>query len=82
MASDNDPTKLQKELDEARALLLAFQTQGTTIKRSAKGGVSVYGINRYPVTLYRSQWLKLLSMAPSILAFIEEHAADLPLKNE
>jgi hypothetical protein len=73
---------LKRQLAEQQALVRAFQTGGTTIKVSAKRGVSVYGLGKYPVTLYKTQWLKLLSMADTIRAFINEHDAELPVKGE
>jgi hypothetical protein len=69
--SEND--RLRRELQEAQDLLASFQTQGTTIRVSQKGGVSVYGLGRYPVTLYDQQWLKLLAMADTIRGFIREN---------
>ena len=45
-----------------------------SIKVSDKGGVSVYGLGRFPVTLYRSQWERLLAMTPDIVDFIETNA--------
>jgi len=74
--------RLKAQLVEQRKMLRAFQTQGTTIKVSAKGGVSVYGLGKYPTTLYRSQWVKLLDMADTIRAFMVEHESELPLKGE
>ena len=47
---------------------------------SEKGGVSVYGLGRFPVTLYKEQWLKLLAMADDIRRFIDENAARLKTK--
>ena len=47
---------------------------------SEKGGVSVYGLGRFPVTLYQEQWLKLLGMADEIRAFIQENEAKLKKK--
>ncbi len=44
-----------------------------SLKVSPKGGVSVYGLGRFPVTLYKEQWDKLLAMAESIKAFIAEN---------
>ena len=53
-----------------------------SLKVSEKGGVSVYGLGRFPVTLYKEQWAKLLAMADEIKAFIKEHDADLKAKPE
>ena len=68
--ADTENARLRQELEQTKAQLAAFQTQGTTIRVSAKGGVSVYGLGRYPVTLYDQQWLKLLAMAETIQTFI------------
>ncbi|HJQ85412.1 MAG TPA: hypothetical protein VKA21_15100 [Candidatus Binatia bacterium] len=54
--------------------------RGATIKVSEKGGVSVYGLGRFPVTLYKEQWLKLLDMADELRAFIKANDADLKSK--
>ena len=54
----------------------------TSLKVSEKGGVSVYGLGRFPVTLYKEQWTKLLAMADEIRAFITEHDAQLKAKPE
>ena len=56
--------------------------RGTSLKVSEKGGVSVYGLGRFPVTLYKEQWAKLLAMADDIKAFIKEHDAELKTKPE
>jgi len=53
---------------------------GLGLRVSAKGGVSVYGIGRFPVTLYRSQWDKLLANAPRIADFITANADKLASK--
>jgi hypothetical protein len=71
------------ELSRLRAENEALKAQarrGTSLKVSDKGGVSVYGLGRFPVTLYQEQWLKLLDMADEIRAFIRDHAADLKTK--
>ena len=47
---------------------------------SEKGGVSVYGLGRFPVTLYKEQWLRLLDMAEDIRAFIRENEPRLKSK--
>ena len=51
-----------------------------SIKVSEKGGVSVYGLGRFPVTLYKEQWTKLLDMAADLRAFLAEHDAELKTK--
>lgn len=45
-----------------------------------KGGVSVYGLHRFPVTLYREQWIKLLAVKEELLQYIEEHEPELKKK--
>ena len=51
-------------------------------KVGAKGGVSVYGLGRFPVTLYYEQWIRLLDAAGDLRAFLEENKGRLKLKNE
>ena len=55
---------------------------GVSLKVSEKGGVSVYGLGRFPVTLYKEQWTKLLAMTDEIRAFIKEHDGELKAKPE
>ncbi len=50
------------------------------LKVSEKGALSVYGLGRFPVTLYREQWAKLLAMADEIKKFIEENDHSLKKK--
>lgn len=50
------------------------------MKVSEKGAVSVYGLGRFPVTLYQEQWLKLLQMSEDIKAFIAENKDKLKAK--
>lgn len=52
----------------------------TSMKVSEKGAVSVYGLGRFPVTLYQEQWLKLLLMAEDIKTFIAENKDRLKAK--
>ncbi len=76
--ADNDD--LQTELARLRAeneALKARASKPLTLKVSAKGAVSVYGLGRFPVTLYKEQWERLLDMADDIRAFIGENAAEL-----
>jgi len=74
---------IQAELARLRAENEALKNRarkGTSLRVSDKGGVSVYGLGRFPVTLYKEQWLKLLAMADEIRAFIREHDAHLKTK--
>jgi len=56
------------------------RTGSMTFKVSDKGGVSVYGLGRFPVTLYYEQWLKLLDRAQDLRDFLEENKGKLKLK--
>ena len=56
------------------------QSRGVTLKVSEKGGVSVYGLGRFPVTLYKEQWAKLLDVADDIRGFIRDHEDELKTK--
>ena len=76
---------LQAEVERLKAenaALKARTTRGTSIKVSEKGGVSVYGLGRFPVTLYKEQWTKLLAMADDIRTFLKEHDAQLKTKGD
>ena len=80
--SDED---MKAELERLRAeneQLKSHRTRAVTLKVSEKGGLSVYGMGRFPVTLYKEQWTKLLAMADEIREFIAEHEADLKTKPE
>ena len=71
------------ELERLRAeneRLKRTQSRGVTLKVSEKGGVSVYGMGRFPVTLYKEQWTKLLDLAEDIRGFIKSHKAELKAK--
>ena len=74
---------VQAELERLRAENEQLKTQRTRVgalKVSEKGGVSVYGLGRFPVTLYKEQWLRLLDMADEIRGFIHDHAGELKTK--
>jgi hypothetical protein len=74
---------LKAELERLKAeneALKARGSKGVSFKVSEKGGVSVYGLGRFPVTLYQEQWLKLLDLADDIRAFIREHQGELKKK--
>ena len=74
-----DLNALSKE--ELIALLAAANSpKRLTMKVSAKGALSVYGLGRFPITLYRGQMERLLRHAPTITAFIETNAALLAVK--
>ena len=75
--------ELKAELDQLRnenAALKKGTTSGIRMKVSEKGAVSVYGMGRFPVTLYKEQWLRLLDMATEIRAFIAADKSKLKSK--
>jgi hypothetical protein len=83
VAMPNDD--LTAELERLRAENERLKKRGeraTSLKVSEKGGVSLYGLGRFPVTLYKEQWAKLLDMAEDVRAFIKENDAKLKTKGE
>ena len=76
---------LKAELERLKAeneQLKSQRGRQVSLKVSEKGGVSVYGLGRFPVTLYKEQWTRLLAMADEIRAFIKENDANLKAKPE
>lgn len=74
---------LKAELDRLKAeneRLRNQRSRSVSLKVSEKGGVSVYGLGRFPVTLYKEQWTKLLGMADEIRTFMAEHESELKTK--
>jgi hypothetical protein len=74
--SDEELERLRKE-NEA---LKKGTSSNVRMKVSEKGGLSVYGMGRFPVTLYKEQWLKLLAMSDEIRAFITANDTQLKTK--
>jgi hypothetical protein len=73
--------------EELKAQLAALQEKAKArgpraidFKVSEKGGVSVYGLGRFPVTLYYEQWIRLLDQVDQLRAFLEENKSGLKLK--
>ena len=81
MAEEDLRVELER-LKAENAALKSRGSKGVSMKVSEKGGVSVYGLGRFPVTLYKEQWTKLLDMAEDIRSFIHEHDAELKTKEE
>lgn len=76
--------EVQTELERLRAeneRLKAQRKAGLTMKVSGKGALSVYGLGRFPVTLYKEQWLRLLDMSDDIRSFIRENEGTLKTKD-
>jgi hypothetical protein len=74
---------VQAELDRLKAeneRLKGAQSRGMSMKVSEKGALSVYGLGRFPVTLYKEQWTKLLAMADDIKAFLRDNDDKLKTK--
>ena len=79
--SDED---MKAELDRLRnenAALKKGASSSLRLKVSEKGALSVYGMGRFPVTLYKEQWLKLLGMSDEIRSFIAANDAQLKAKD-
>ena len=74
---------MQAELERLRAeneSLKKAGSRGISLKVSQKGAVSLYGMGRFPVTLYKEQWLKILEMSDVLKAFIKDNDAALTAK--
>lgn len=77
------PEDLRAELERLRAeneQLKSAGRRGVSMKVSEKGALSVYGLGRFPVTLYPEQWETILEMGPQIRRFIEENTSRLKWK--
>jgi hypothetical protein len=76
-------TDLQAEIARLQAendRLKGRSERGITLKVSEKGALSVYGLGRFPVTLYKEQWRRVLAMAAEIEAYIQENDSKLKTK--
>ncbi len=79
--SDEDVKAELARLKEENEALKARQGRTGSLKVSEKGALSVYGLGRFPVTLYKEQWTKLLAMSDDIRAFLKENDARLKSKS-
>jgi hypothetical protein len=81
-----DEDAMKAELERLRTENERLKQHGSSrpqsLKVSEKGGVSVYGLGRFPVTLYKEQWLKVLAMADEIRAFIKQNESKLKSKGD
>jgi len=79
----SEPTKdeLIARIAELEKQVVSKRSGRMDFKVSEKGGVSVYGLGRFPVTLYYEQWIRLLDSADALRAFLEENKGSLKLKN-
>lgn len=81
MANEDLQAELEKLRAENEALKQSNKRTGAiSMKVSEKGAVSVYGLGRFPVTLYQEQWLKLLALNEEIKVFIEENKTKLKVR--
>jgi hypothetical protein len=79
--SDQDLKAELERLRNENAALKKGASSGARMKVSEKGAVSIYGMGRFPVTLYKEQWLKLLDMSDEIRSFIAENESKLKAKD-
>ena len=80
--SDEDLKAELERLRKENESLKKGAAKGISMKVSEKGGLSVYGLGRFPITLYQEQWTKLLDMSDYIRAFITTHDRELKTKEE
>jgi len=79
MSEDDLKAELERLRNE-NAALKKGAAAGVSMKVSEKGALSIYGMGRFPVTLYKEQWLKLLAMSDDIRAFIVANEGQLKKK--
>ena len=80
--SDDDLRAELERLRKENESLKKGAAKGISMKVSEKGGLSIYGLGRFPVTLYYEQWNRLLGAADEIKAFLEENKSKLKLKDQ
>jgi hypothetical protein len=71
----------KEELEAQLAAAKAKQTRAVYLKVSEKGGASLYGIRRFPITFYVEEWNRILDMEPEIRAFLKAHEGELATKS-
>lgn len=79
--SDEDLRAELARLQKENAALKQGAARGFSMKVSEKGGLSIYGLGRFPVTLYKEQWTKLLDMSDEIRQFIVANEGRLKSKD-
>lgn len=80
LRTENEALKEIVKLRSENEGLRKAAATGTSLRVSDKGGVSVYGLGRFPVTLYKEQWHRLLSLADDIRGFIKENEDKLKVR--
>ena len=81
MSQEEDMKAELEKLRAENAALKKTSSRGLSLKVSEKGALSVYGLGRFPVTLYKEQWSKLLDLAEDIRAFLKANDAQLKSKD-
>ena len=79
MGEENLKAELEKLRAENEALKKA-SSRGLSMKISEKGALSIYGLGRFPVTLYKEQWIRLLDLSDDIRVFIQNNDGQLKTK--
>ena len=78
--SDDDLRAELERLRKENESLKKGAAKGISMKVSEKGGLSIYGLGRFPITLYKEQWTKLLDMSDEIRSFLVANDAELKTK--
>jgi hypothetical protein len=78
--SDEDLKAELERLRKENESLKKGAAKGISMKVSEKGGLSIYGLGRFPITLYKEQWAKLLDLSDEIRSFLASHDAELKTK--
>jgi hypothetical protein len=81
MVDDDLKSEIERLKAENEALKRST-SKGLSLRVSEKGALSVYGLGRFPVTLYKEQWLRLLDMTEDIRGFIKQNEAQLKSKGQ
>ncbi len=79
--ADEDMRAELERLRKENESLKKSAVKGVSLKVSEKGGLSVYGLGRFPITLYKEQWSKLLDLSEEIRTFLRDHDAELKSKS-
>jgi hypothetical protein len=77
---EETPEQMKARIAELEKKLRGRRSGNLEFRVGEKSGVSVYGLGRFPVTLYYEQWVRLLDAAPELRAFLEENKNKLKLK--
>jgi len=79
--NEQDYERRIAELEAQLAAEKAKQTRAVYLKVSEKGGASLYGIRRFPITFYVEEWNRILDMEPEIRSFLKAHEGELTTKS-